>query len=347
MKKLRSVLVGTGGWAETHAKAYQISKDVELVGICGHQNTERLDKLAEDYGIPDRSMDLGGLLERTQPDILDIACNPHFRLDGVRKAIISSIKLINLEKPLALAPSEAYEIEKLCLENNKLLTVNHQTKFIPSWKKAKSIISAGKIGEIKLIRASCQGNLLEQGTHLVDATMFFNEYCPVRWVMGQVDELEGLEKVSAAAPDAAIATMCFENGVRAVLDFGTVGGEISAETGKWHNYWVEIYGSRGHIKITLNDTMETVIYENGISVTEESSWDSYYIVAQAGHIDAAARYISDPNQGHISCLSNSLASFNAIMGIYASAGGEGRVTLPRRFDDGMIARLIMRKEDSG
>ena len=96
MKKLKSVLVGTGGWAETHAIAYQMAEQVELVGICGHQNAERLDIVAEKYSIPERSNNLRELLEKTQPDILDLACNPHFRLEGVRAAIIPSIKLIRV-----------------------------------------------------------------------------------------------------------------------------------------------------------------------------------------------------------------------------------------------------------
>lgn len=339
MKRLKSVLVGTGGWAESHVKAYQIAEHVELVGICGHRDTERLNTIAEKYSIPERSINLGKLLERTQPDILDLACNPHFRLEGVQAAIMPSIKLINLEKPLALTPSEAYEIERLCLENEKLLTVNHQTKFIPSWRKAKEIIESGKIGDISFIRASCQGNLLEQGTHLVDATMFFSDYRPVSWVMGQVDELQGFSKESASAPDAAIATMCFENGIRAIFDFGSVGGEIPGQTSKWHNYWVEVYGSLGHIKVTLNNTMQSAVYGSGTPATEDSSWDKYYIQAQAEHLDAAARYAQNPRHGHISDLPRSLSSFNAIMAIYASADVGGRIRLPQRFDDSIIARL--------
>ena len=344
MSKLRSLLVGTGGWAETHAKAYQLCSEVELAGVCGHRNTERLDHVANTYGIPNRSTDLEGLIRETEPDMLDIACNPCFRLKGVRAAMVPSVRLINLEKPLALAPHDAYEIERLCVENGKLLTVNHQTKFIPSWRKARLAIADGKIGDVRFIRSSCQGNLLEQGTHIVDATMSFVDYSPVRWVMGQVDELEGFDKDSAGAPDAAMATLCFEGGVRATMDFGSTGAEIPGEANKWHNYWSEVYGTKGHIRITLNKTMETVIYDGGAAEVEESSWDKHSIQAEAEHLDEAARYASDPERGHISDLRRSMASFNAIMAVYASASGGGRVALPRRFEDDVLTRLRSSRE---
>jgi predicted dehydrogenase len=336
---MKAVLVGTGGWAEAHAAAYRDCTEVELVGICGHRNVERLNGLAEKYAVPERSLNLRELLAKTEPDILDLACNPHFRLEGVRAAMVPHIKLINLEKPLALTPEDAYEIERLCLESDKLLTVNHQKKFLPAWRKAKDTIAAGAIGEIDFMRATCQGNLLEQGTHLVDMTLFFNDYCPVNWVMGQIGELQGLDKEGASAPDAAAATICFDNRVRATMELGSVGREIPGETNKWMHFSVEAYGSRGHVKVTLNTTWELSTYADGGTVVEESSWDKHYLRALTAHLDAAARYAQDPAEGHVSDLAKSLASFQVIMAIYASACDGGRIELPRRFDDQLIARL--------
>lgn len=331
--------MGTGGWAEAHAAAYRDCAEVELVGICGHRNIERLNDLAEKYGVPGRSLNLRELLAKTEPDILDLACNPHFRLEGVRAAMAPYVKLINLEKPLVLTPEDAYEIERLCLESDKLLTVNHQKKFLPAWRKAKDIIAAGAIGEIDFMRATCRGNLLEQGTHLVDMTLYFNDYRPVSWVMGQIDELQGLDKEGVSAPNAAVATVCFDDGVRAMMEFGSVGHEIPGETNKWMQFSVEVFGSLGHVKVSLNKTLEMTTYADGRTVVEESSWDKHYLQALTAHLDAAARYAKNPAEGHVSDLAKSLASFQVIMAIYASGCGGGRIELPQRFDDQLIARL--------
>ena len=340
MSKLRSVVVGTGGWAETHLKAYAGCTEIEPVGVCGHENVDRLRELSATCEDVEQSLDLGELLERVQPDVLDIACNPHFRLEGVQAAMAPCIKLLNVEKPLALMPEDAYEIERLCQENDKLLVVNHQCKFLPGFSRAREIIAGGVIGEIDFMRATCQGNLLEQGTHLIDMAMFFNGYCPVEWVMGQVDEMEGFDKQSGAAPDAAVATIVFENGVRATMAFGSVGHEIPGETGmKWYKFAVDVYGSQGHVKVNLSKTLEVTTYSDGKTLTEESSWDKHYIEALTAHLDAAARYARDPVEGHISDLAKSMASFQVTMAIYASASGDGRIALPQRFDDGLISRL--------
>ena len=225
---MRSVLVGTGGWAEAHIRAYQRCHKTRLVGLCGHSNAQRTRDLATAYGIGAWSLSLDDLLHDLKPEMLDIACNPHYRLEGVRVAAAHpAVRLINIEKPMALAPSEAYEIADICRAQDKRLTVNHQKKYLPGWRKAKEILDAGAIGQVRFMRASCQGNLLEQGTHLVDMTLFFRGYRPVSWVMAQIDDLEGLDKAGASAPDAALAMLCFDDDVRALMTFGTLGHELA------------------------------------------------------------------------------------------------------------------------
>ena len=94
---MRAVLVGTG-WGTTHAAAYHNCKEVKLVGICGHRNVDRLNALADEYQIPQRSLNLDELLAKKEPDILDIATNPHYRLEGVRATMIASITSISPEQ---------------------------------------------------------------------------------------------------------------------------------------------------------------------------------------------------------------------------------------------------------
>ena len=86
MSKLQCVVVGTGGWAETHLRAYQLCTQVEPVALVGHANAERLEALAGRYGITYRSLSLAEALAATQAEMVDIACNPHYRLEGVRAA---------------------------------------------------------------------------------------------------------------------------------------------------------------------------------------------------------------------------------------------------------------------
>ncbi|MFH1085595.1 MAG: Gfo/Idh/MocA family oxidoreductase [Chloroflexota bacterium] len=347
MTKLRCAVVGTGGWAETHLRAYQRCAHVEPVALVGHANADRLAALAQRYGIPHQGLDLAQVVAATDAEMVDLACNPHYRLEGVRAALAPSVRLINLEKPMALTPGDAYEIERLCRTEGKLLTVNHQKKYLPAWRQVQALIEAGELGELRYLRATCQGNLLEQGTHLVDMALFYNGYRPIEWVLGQIDGLEGLDKPGASAPDAALAEIAFADGVRATLTIGTVGHHVPGETNKWHHFAIEAYGSAGHAVVTLNRYLEVVRYADGRTTRAASSWDQGYVQAVADHLDDAALYAQDPARGHISSLERSLASFQAVMAIYASGCGDGIVRLPRRFDDGLLDRLAQRRAAQG
>lgn len=349
MSRMKCVLFGTGGWGRAHAQALRNCSEVELAGICGHRNIERLNAMRDEYapGCP-VGLELADLLDKVRPDILDVSCNPFFRVEPVRLATACpSVKLINLEKPLALKPSEAYEIEQLCRDRGILLTVNHQKKFLPTWRKVKNLIQAGTLGEISFIRATCQGNLLEQGTHVIDMLLFYNDYVPISWVMGQVGDLEGLAKTASAAPDSAVGVLSFENGVRGLLEIGNIGRSLPGETCKWYQFAVEVYGSLGNALVTLNRDLRVITYADGHVLSEPSSWTDHYVQALTAHLDSLASYIREPEKGHISDLDRSLLSFNAIMAVFASASRGGRIDLPTRFSDDIVTDLVARARAAG
>ena len=85
------LLIGTGVWAENHVKAYALCREVELAGVVGHSNEARLNELADGYNIPHRSMNVADAIDGVQPDIVDVAANPQFRLAGLRACIGTSV----------------------------------------------------------------------------------------------------------------------------------------------------------------------------------------------------------------------------------------------------------------
>ncbi|NBD23026.1 Gfo/Idh/MocA family protein [Paenibacillus glycinis] len=340
--KLKVVLVGTKGWADAHAKAYQASDGMELVGICGHSNTERLKALADRYAIAARSLDLAALLQETTPDIVDIVSSADARLELIKAAArFPSVKLINIEKPLALTPSEAYEIEELCNANGKLALVNHQHKYLPAWRKAQQLLRAGAIGEIEFIRASTKVNIMEQGSHLIDMVMYFNDFSPVRWVMGQAGPYEGKDSSSIVAPDEAMASILFSNGVRAIVECGAFARSLQGETNPFYHIGVDLYGSEGHLKIALNQTLEVRNYITGEHTIEKSSWDDHHLDALIDYIDSIPEYMANPQAGHICDLAHAMLSYQVIMAIYHTAEYGGKVELPHRFEDRIIEQFAV------
>ena len=132
--------------------------------------------------------DSANLYARCRPDIVTVAVNENAHLKEAIEAIHAKPKLIILEKPVALNLSEAEKIQQAAKEFQVPILVNHERRFAEDFKLAKSYMK--KIGEIQSIRAElcsslCVYNpaeektgaysLIHDGTHLVDAVLFFLE----------------------------------------------------------------------------------------------------------------------------------------------------------------------------
>ncbi|WP_296028425.1 Gfo/Idh/MocA family oxidoreductase [uncultured Treponema sp.] len=132
--------------------------------------------------------DSANLYARCRPDIVTVAVNENAHLKEAIEAIHAKPKLIILEKPVALNLSEAEKIQQAAKEFQVPILVNHERRFAEDFKLAKSYMK--KIGDIQSIRAElcsslCVYNpaeektgaysLIHDGTHLVDAVLFFLE----------------------------------------------------------------------------------------------------------------------------------------------------------------------------
>lgn len=132
--------------------------------------------------------DSANLYARCCPDIVTVAVNENAHLKEAVEAIHAKPKLVILEKPVALNLSEAEKIQQEAEKFQVSVLVNHERRFAEDFKLAKSYMK--KIGEIQSVRAElcsslCVYNpaeektgaysLIHDGTHLVDAVLFFLE----------------------------------------------------------------------------------------------------------------------------------------------------------------------------
>lgn len=132
--------------------------------------------------------DSANLYARCRPDIVTVAVNENAHLKEAVESIHAKPKLVILEKPVALNLSEAEKIQQEAEKFQVPVLVNHERRFAEDFKLAKSYMK--KIGEIQSIRAElcsslCVYNpaeektgaysLIHDGTHLVDAVLFFLE----------------------------------------------------------------------------------------------------------------------------------------------------------------------------
>lgn len=198
-KKYTAALIGCGriGYSlgldkkreqpASHTMALRENSRIKLIAGCDTDQTKLIhwheaNKKAIVY--PDSAT----LYSRTKTDIVTIAVNENAHMREAIDAIRSKPRLIILEKPVALNLREAERIKEEADEYQVNILINHERRFAEDFIAAKKYMS--KIGEIQSIRAElCSSlvvynraeertgaySLIHDGTHLVDAVLFFLE----------------------------------------------------------------------------------------------------------------------------------------------------------------------------
>ena len=106
-RPLRIGMIGGGSWADRHLRSYQ--KGGAEVVVIYNRTRERADKLAEEFGIPDVSLEAESIIERDDIDAVSISMPHNMHFDLSLKAIEAG-KHVYCEKPLAMDYPQAREM---------------------------------------------------------------------------------------------------------------------------------------------------------------------------------------------------------------------------------------------
>lgn len=139
---MRVGVIGCGGIAPLHIRAYQRLKDVEVVGLCD-LNQERAKTLATRFHVDRTYKDYWDLFEKEKLDLVDI-CTPVTTHVRIACDAAKTVPAILLEKPMALNVSECDEIIKEVRKRGSKLCIGHSQIFSPRIQKAKSIVQSGE-----------------------------------------------------------------------------------------------------------------------------------------------------------------------------------------------------------
>jgi predicted dehydrogenase len=159
---IRLLILGTGSMANTHATAFKAEKGVQLVAAV-EPNAERREAFAKTHGIPQSFADLDEALAWGQ---FDAAANvtPDAVHHPTTMKLIAAGKHVLCEKPLApvypLAKQMADAAEKAGIIN----MVNLTYRASPALQKARAMVAAGRIGQLRHIEADYLQSWLV-GTH--------------------------------------------------------------------------------------------------------------------------------------------------------------------------------------
>src|SRR5207302_8536839 len=97
-------------------------------------------------------------------------------------------------KPMAISLEEADRMVEASRAAGTALTVCHQMRYSAEFERGKEALAAGAIGEPYFMRGVCYGNLMQQGTHVIDMLRWFAGDARVAWVLAQADEYDWRER---------------------------------------------------------------------------------------------------------------------------------------------------------
>jgi len=247
MEAYRVGIIGCGGIAREHARAYGKINNVKVISGA-ELDTDRREKFARDFGLQSSYNGYQEMLEKESLDIVSVCTWPKTHSDAVCKAAQSGCKGIMCEKPMATSLGESDRMLKVCHENNVHLAIGHHHRFDPQLAKAKELINDKAVGNVVLLWGHCSLDLMNNGSHVVDMINFLNNDQEAEWVMGQIDTRNKHEGYAnhpdMYAEDMAMGRICYKNGVRATVELG----EFAPQNWQFH-----VIGTDGIIDVNLPD----------------------------------------------------------------------------------------------
>ncbi|GIX07394.1 MAG: hypothetical protein KatS3mg115_1797 [Candidatus Poribacteria bacterium] len=248
--RIRVGFLGAGPRGRAHAQAYAGLVDrVELVAVAD-LDAERRDAFAEEFAIPRRYESYPEMLQTERLEVLHIAAPVTVRTEPIRAAAEAGVPLIVSEKPIAVHRREYDTLLQIVERAGAQLVINHQLRYQTNWQKVYEAVSTDRLGEVRRILVSCRGNLLSQGTHLLDlVVMMVGDPGPGRAIATVYGE--GDFATTHPSPDNSVGVLLFESGLVVDCFLGPDAPPILGEESFWLTFGMRVLGEEGRAEASL------------------------------------------------------------------------------------------------
>ncbi len=335
---LRGVVVGCRMGA-AHAGAMARRPEYELVAVCDRDEATAR-KAADRTGGPRVYTDYTRMLAETRPDVVAIATPNDSHAALTEQAAEAGARGVYCEKPMATCLREARRMVEACRARGTALAVNHQRRVSAAYVTMRRLIAERAIGDLYLLRGTCAGDVLSDGTHTVDLLLHLAGDPEVTWVLGQVYR----ERPDPAAPrgmgydasggwryghpieNGALASLQLASGVRAEVLTG----------GMWfpgRRYQdIEAFGTEGRLWRAGDQADPPLLMQD----RQAGGWRPVALDPVAdGDMGEAYRLFArtvETGEPHPLGADNALRGFEVVMAIYESARLRARLDLPLQQD---------------
>jgi scyllo-inositol 2-dehydrogenase (NAD+) len=201
-KKIKAVVIGLGrmgaepslrlynnipeGWLPiSHIEALLSIPEIEIVGICDIDKI-KVNKYCEIYGIKNGYTDYEEMLSVNSPELVCIATRTLIRKEIIYSSSKYGAKFIYAEKPLCNSLKDVKEVIKFINKNNICLFYGVNRRYHYMYRKAKSLILKGEIGELKEIHIeNGLTNLMWSHPHSTDLLVYFSNSTEIDYIQAK------------------------------------------------------------------------------------------------------------------------------------------------------------------
>lgn len=155
----------------THAGALKKHKQTDLVALVD-TDIDILTQASKLFPKARTYTSLDEALAVEKPDIVCIATPAKTHIEILQKAIISGVKMIVCEKPIASSHGEAQAVAELLSRSSVTFVLNYQRRYFSLFKEAREAIVQGKLGAIQHVTSYYSNGLYNNGGHALDVIDF-------------------------------------------------------------------------------------------------------------------------------------------------------------------------------
>lgn len=358
--------------AYRHADAYRRLDDCALVA-CADIVPEHAERFADTYGLSGFYEDYRAMLDAEALDVVSVCVPPDVHADIVIGcAEHGDLEAIHCEKPMATTWRDCKAMGAACEAADVRLTFNHQKRVGPVYRRVKTLLDEGRIGDLRRVEWSAS-NLFDDGTHMFHLADYYADHAPVDWVLAGFDYRDENRHFGVHNENQAVAQWRYASGVSGLAVTGRSADAFGAE--------LRLVGAGGCIELGATDGPPLRL-RNGRSLgwrtvdVGETVWGKRAYATYPGYLRwgalLAARRLAEAAPGvsaaaldyptHLdraiesvveavredgeSPLSwrRALGPTEVIFAAWESARRRGRVDLPLDIDDNPLESLVARGE---
>lgn len=150
MTPIRVAIVGCGRISDLHQMGYRGRDDALITAVCD-TNKAHAKKKAKEWGVEKVYTDFQQVLEDKDIDVVELL-TPHFLHCPMTIQAAQAGKHISVQKPMALSAAEADQMINAANKAGVILRVYETFVYYAPAMRAKAMIEAGEIGEVRAVR---------------------------------------------------------------------------------------------------------------------------------------------------------------------------------------------------